>query len=60
MTSPVSLPVVDLDALIAAADPKLRKRHPVAGFLNAQQWYAFSEMHMRHHLRQLKRIEKQL
>jgi len=45
---------------VAAASPKLRSKHPAAGWLNASQWYKLSEMHMRHHLRQLRRIERDL
>lgn len=40
---------------VAAAPPRLRLEHPVLGWANARQWYQLSEMHMRHHLRQLKR-----
>lgn len=49
-----------LAAVAASADPKLRSRHPVAGFVNATQWYQLSEMHMRHHIRQLRRIQNEL
>lgn len=45
---------------VAAAPPRLRSKHPAAGWVNAAQWYKLSEMHMRHHLRQLRRIEKEL
>ena len=44
---------------IAAASGKLRIKHPDAGWFNALQWYQLSEMHMRHHLRQLRRVEKE-
>ena len=47
-------------ATIGAADEKLRSKHPAAGWLTATQWYQLAEMHARHHLRQLKRIEKAL
>ena len=40
---------------VAAAPRRLRSEHPAAGWVNARQWYQLSEMHMRHHLRQLKR-----
>ncbi|MHC4931015.1 MAG: DinB family protein [Planctomycetota bacterium] len=43
---------------VAAAPKNFRSKHPAAGWLNARQWYQMSEMHMRHHLRQLRRIEK--
>ena len=50
----------DLFAAVEAAPLGLRSKHPAAGWLNAAQWYQISEMHMRHHLRQLHRIEKNL
>lgn len=31
--------------------------HPFLGKLNAREWLIFSEMHLRHHLRQKKRID---
>lgn len=34
-----------------------KTRHPGLGYFNALQWMQFTEMHMRHHLRQKKRIE---
>lgn len=52
-----------MDALvetIAAAPPKLRSKHPAAGWLKARQWYQLIEMHARHHLRQLRRLGKEL
>jgi len=45
---------------VAATNPKMRMKHPAAGWLTAKQWYRGSEMHMRHHLRQLRRIEQKL
>jgi len=45
---------------VNAAPRSLRSNHPAAGWLNALQWYQLSEMHMRHHLRQLRRLEKTL
>ncbi|MHC4342756.1 MAG: DUF1569 domain-containing protein, partial [Planctomycetota bacterium] len=50
----------DMCDAIASAPEKLRSKHPAAGWCNARQWYQLSEMHMRHHLRQLRRIEKAL
>lgn len=42
---------------VAAADPAQRTRHFRLGWLNAEQWFAFLEMHHRHHLEgQLKRL----
>ena len=41
---------------VAAVPRGLRMEHPAAGWVNARQWYQLSEMHMRHHLRQLRRL----
>jgi hypothetical protein len=48
----------ELQDTIASSSTKIRLKHPAAGWFNARQWYQLSEMHMRHHLRQLRRIEK--
>jgi hypothetical protein len=50
----------ELHDAVEASPRALRSQHPAAGWINAQQWYQLSEMHMRHHLRQLRRIEKAL
>ncbi len=34
-----------------------KTRHPGLGYFNAQEWFQFAELHLRHHLRQKKRIE---
>ena len=43
---------------IANADQSLKSRHPRLGYLNARQWLRFIEIHLNHHLKQIKRIEK--
>jgi len=43
--------------LIKNASPKTKTKHPRLGYLNAQQWLRFIEIHLNHHLKQLKRIE---
>jgi hypothetical protein len=43
---------------IKKADPKMRTQHPRLGYLNAEQWLRFIEIHLNHHLKQLNRIEK--
>lgn len=35
------------------ADPKIKAKHPVLGYLNAAQWLKFTEIHLKHHLKQL-------
>jgi len=44
-----------LSAAVAAASPRVRREHPAGGWLNARHWYHMTEMHLRHHLRQLRR-----
>lgn len=36
----------------------LKVKHPRLGFLNASQWMRFILIHLKHHLKQLRRIEK--
>jgi len=45
---------------VAAAPRRLRAKHPVLGWFNAAGWFQLSEMHLRHHLRQLRRMRKAL
>jgi hypothetical protein len=45
-------------SLIAASRPNARQKHPRLGMLNAAQWFKFIGIHLRHHLKQLDRIEK--
>ncbi|WP_332737554.1 DinB family protein [Flavihumibacter sp.] len=35
-----------------------KSEHPGLGFFNCYEWLQYSEMHMRHHLRQKERIER--
>lgn len=37
---------------------KGKTRHPGFDFFNAEEWFQFAEMHMRHHFRQKKRIDQ--
>jgi len=39
------------------ASPEMKTPHPRLGYLNAKQWLRFIEIHLKHHLKQLKRIE---
>lgn len=42
---------------VEAADPAQRARHFRLGWINAEEWYRFMEMHHRHHLEgQLRRL----
>ncbi|NUO00437.1 MAG: DinB family protein [Saprospiraceae bacterium] len=35
-----------------------KTKHPGLGYFNASEWLQFAEMHLRHHLRQKKRIDE--
>lgn len=43
---------------IKNADPSIRIEHPRLGPLNARQWLRFTEIHLKHHWKQIERIEK--
>lgn len=43
---------------IDKANNSIKNKHPRLGYLNASQWLRFIEIHLKHHLKQLKRIEK--
>ncbi|QPH38159.1 DinB family protein [Pedobacter endophyticus] len=45
-------------ATIGKADKNCKTKHPRLGYLNAIQWLRFIEIHLKHHLKQLARIEK--
>jgi len=44
--------------VIAHAKANCKTKHPRLGYLNARQWLRFIEIHLKHHLKQLERIEK--
>ena len=35
-----------------------KTQHPGLGYFNAEEWFQYAEMHMRHHLRQKRRLEE--
>lgn len=43
---------------INKADKHCKTKHPRLGYLNAKQWLRFIEIHLKHHLKQLVRIEE--
>ena len=52
-----------VNQLYFASDPSAstgKTQHPGFQFFNALEWLQFAEMHMRHHLRQKKRIDDKL
>ena len=42
---------------ISSAKKNSKTKHPRLGYLNAEQWLRFIEIHLKHHLKQLNRIE---
>jgi len=46
--------------LIKKSSPGSRHKHPRLGMLNAKQWLKFIRIHLKHHLKQLKRIGKKI
>jgi len=46
--------------LVTSASATQKVKHPRLGLLNAEQWYAFIHLHLRHHQRQLSRIKNLL
>jgi hypothetical protein len=49
-----------LAEFIATTSFNGKTRHPGLGFFDAGEWFQFTEMHLRHHLRQKARVEKAL
>lgn len=47
-----------IEKTTSQALPRVKIAHPRLGYLNAMQWLRFIDIHMCHHLKQLKRIEK--
>ena len=46
-------------ALLLSTNTSLGKtKHPGLHYFNAKEWFQFADMHMRHHLRQKRRIEE--
>lgn len=43
---------------IVLSNPDVKTAHPRLGYLNATQWLRFIEIHLKHHLKQLDRIDK--
>ncbi|WP_019532801.1 DinB family protein [Paenibacillus ginsengihumi] len=50
----------ELEPTLDAIPPAQTVRHPALGALNAKEWFCLVDMHFRHHLRQLERLEAQL
>ena len=57
--------IIEFESALEKAYPKVaganlhsKTKHPRLGYLNAKQWLRFIEIHLKHHLKQLERIEK--
>jgi hypothetical protein len=44
--------------LISTSTSNGKTKHPGLHYFNAMEWFQFADMHLRHHLRQKKRIEE--
>jgi hypothetical protein len=58
MVQAFELELENVYPLIKNANASIKVKHPRLGFLNAEQWLRFIEVHLKHHLKQIKRIEK--
>lgn len=45
---------------ITSSASKGKTRHPGLGYFSAQEWLQYADMHLRHHLRQKKRLDESL
>lgn len=52
--------IEDTSPLIRDSSANFRYKHPRLGMLTAWQWFKFIRIHLYHHLKQLKRIEKKI
>lgn len=57
--------IVDFELQLTKNYPKVtsavansKVKHPKMGYLDAKQWLRFIEIHLKHHLKQIERIEK--
>ncbi|WP_259068433.1 DinB family protein [Mucilaginibacter sp. X4EP1] len=50
----------EITPLIKKSSPASRHKHPRLGMLNAKQWLKFIRIHLKHHLKQLKRIDEKI
>ena len=53
----VTMRLNDVLTMVAHAQRTSKFKHPRLGLLNAPQWLRFIEIHTRHHLKQLKRLD---
>lgn len=48
----------EIEELVAAAPKDRTKKYPFLGYLNAAEWYTIAGLHMKHHLRQKRKLDK--
>lgn len=46
-----------IDSMISKSLFHGKTKHPGLGYFNADEWFQFTEMHLRHHLKQKERID---
>lgn len=47
----------EIEEQVLNAPKNNRKKYPFLGFLNAAEWYTIATLHMKHHLKQKKRLD---
>lgn len=52
--------ILQLAKRATASGSKGKTRHPGLGYFSALEWLQYAEMHLRHHLRQKKRLDETL
>lgn len=48
----------EMEARVASAPKNQTKKYPFLGYLNAAEWYTIGTLHMKHHLRQKRKLDK--
>lgn len=48
----------DMEERVANAPKNQTKKYPFLGYLNAAEWYTLAGLHMKHHLRQKRKLDK--
>ena len=50
--------ISQIEILISTSTSKGKTKHPGLHYFNAKEWFQFADMHLRHHLRQKKRMDE--
>jgi hypothetical protein len=48
----------EMEEMVAKAPKNQTKKYPFLGYLNASEWYTLAGLHMKHHLRQKRKLDK--